>query len=141
MKNAMIFVMMSIGFLFCFSIFSIADNFSVKNEDCREVEKGDHRLAENVIEWPPDKIFFQMIDMKDDALLCVKDKVSKYKDFLIDECARKSAKDIKEEEFNAYKIKISKCSDTENLISFISKLRKYQGNKNEGELAFGGGIF
>lgn len=139
MKKIMIFMAMFIAFLFCFSIFSVADNFSVKNEDCREVEKEGHNLAENIIEWPPDKIFFQMIDMKDGALFCIRDKVSKYREFLIDECARKSTKDIKEEEFNAYKIKISKCSDTENLILFIRKLRKYQGN--EGEIAFGGGVF
>lgn len=134
MKRMIVFAVMV--FLFCISDVYVSNN-AIKAR--AEAEKEDHSLAENIIEWSPDKIFFQMIDMKDSALLCIKDKVLKYREFLIDECACKSAKNIKEEEFNAYKIKISKCSDTENLILFIGKLRKYQGG--EGELAFGGGIF
>lgn len=129
MKGIMIFTMLV--FLFCLSDVYVSSK--------ARAEKENHSLAENIIEWSPDKIFFQMIDMKDSALFCVRDKISKYREFLIDECARKSAKKIEEEEFNTYKIKISKCSDTENLILFISKLRKYQGD--EGELVFDGGIF
>lgn len=103
-------------------------------------EKKDHTLAEKMIEWPPDKVFFQIIELSDEALRHIKIKVSDYREFLIEECAKKSAKSkITEKEFEGYKVKISKCSDTENLLIFILNLRKYQGN--EGELAFEGSVF
>lgn len=130
MKKAII-VSVLLCFLFCFSFAMAAEEKNGKN---------DHELAKKMIEWPPDKVFFQIIELSDDALDCIKIKLSNYRIFLIEECANKSAKSkITEREFEEYKIKISKCSDTENLLIFILNLRKYQGNK--GELVFEGSIF
>lgn len=130
MKKTTIAVML---FLFCFSFFVVATAEERK-------EKDEYELAKKMIEWPPDKVFFQIIELGDEALVCIKVKLSDYREFLIEECAKKSARSkISEKEFEEYKIKISKCSDTENLLIFILNLRKYQGN--EGELAFEGSIF
>ena len=114
-------------------------SFSSTAEEKKEL-KEKHAVAEMIIGWSSDKIFFQIIDLSDETTDYIKGKISDYKEYLINEVALRSAKrNIEKEEFESYKAKISRCSDTENLIVFIKKLRSYEGN--EGELAFEGSIF
>lgn len=105
---------------------------------CESIKK-EHALAENMINWPPDKIFFEIISLDDKALDTIKNKIAEYRTFLIEALAHRSVKEIvKEKEFEKCKEKISRCSDTENLILFIRGLRKYEERE---DLDFDGEIF